>query len=376
LNRKTTVRGTFGAVTGSCAVWRLLLPLVILAVLVVAPTATAATPPPPLAGENLYSNETTGGTENCNADDTGTFTYHSTGDASGPYPGTYTESGTVTIGPGPAPNGSLSDPHPVTAFSATFTITSGSTIISGTKTYDPAGHVVDGAAGRCSADAEPNGIFPTSYASFNLKYTARINQEGSPSYLDGGTGYVAGFAIPDPRDSQAATQGSMYEHFTTSTGVTPETTGTPFSMGPQAMEGDLKLNPGDVLKVGYDFTMPGSHPATDVSFDDTKVTFEATCESGTGGATIAVPISPTSYTDPANSSAWYPSGDQKSASVYQGQLVVPDICAGAKVSLKRGGTFTGSVGSTNPTHKVNARWHYSANDSSGSWSGTKTLIGG
>ena len=36
---------------------------------------------------------------------------------------------------------------------------------------------------------------------------------------------------------------------------------TPISMGPQAMEGNLKLSPGDLLMAGYDFTIPGSHRA-------------------------------------------------------------------------------------------------------------------
>jgi len=35
-------------------------------------------------------------------------------------------------------------------------------------------------------------------------------------------------------------------------------------MGPQAMEGDLKVSPGTTLLVGYDFTIPGRHPDTTV----------------------------------------------------------------------------------------------------------------
>ena len=36
-------------------------------------------------------------------------------------------------------------------------------------------------------------------------------------------------------------------------------------IGPQAMEGNLSIHPGDTIKAGYDFTMPGSHPAATVT---------------------------------------------------------------------------------------------------------------
>src|SRR5262249_37843517 len=90
------------------------------------------------------------------------------------------------------------------------------------------------------------------------------------------------------------------------------------AIGPQAMGGNLIVNPGDTLRVGYDFTMPGSHPTTTLVFMDTTVTFEALCASGSGGGEIVVPIADQTYSDSQNSSAWYPSGDQNSASVYQG----------------------------------------------------------
>ncbi len=142
-------------------------------------------------------------------------------------------------------------------------------------------------------------------------------------------------------------------------------------MGPQAMEGDLKVAPGTSLLVGYDFTIPGNHPEATVSFLDGSVTFQATCESGSAQGTIVVPLAAASYTDPQDSSAWYPSGDQHSASVYQGSTSIPDLCDGGIVRLKQGGTLTATIASTDPSHKVNVRWHYSANGSSGSWSGTR-----
>src|SRR5207248_1420671 len=115
---------------------------------------------------------------------------------------------------------------------------------------------------------------------------------------------------------------------------------TPFSMGPQAI-GDLKLASGTTLRAGYDFTMPGNHPAATVHFVNANVTFNATCVSGPGGGTITVPIVDTSYADPQNSSAWYPSGDKADSSTYQGSTEIPDLCNGGLVRLQQGGTFTG-----------------------------------
>jgi hypothetical protein len=151
---------------------------------------------------------------------------------------------------------------------------------------------------------------------------------------------------------------------------------TQLTMGPQAMEGDLKVTPGDKLQVGYDFTMPGNHPAATVMFSDAKVTFEAACATGVVLPPIVVGIGDQSYDDPPSSSLWYPSGDQHSAAVYQGSIIVPDLCTGGQMTLKGGGIFTTGVSSTDTTDKVNVRWHYSAHGTSGSWSATKSVVPG
>lgn len=57
------------------------------------------------------------------------FTFSASGAARGPYPGTFGESGSFTLGPIDATTGH----YPLTSFSAIFTITSGSTTVSGTK---------------------------------------------------------------------------------------------------------------------------------------------------------------------------------------------------------------------------------------------------
>src|SRR5205814_10114892 len=95
------------------------------------------------------------------------------------------------------------------------------------------------------------------------------------------------------------------------------------TIGPQAMEGDLKLAAGATLTMGYDFTMPGSHPAANVSFVGAQVTFAYTCVGTSGSGNFSVPIADQSYADPLNSSAWYPSGDQHNPAVFQGSYSIP-----------------------------------------------------
>ena len=151
---------------------------------------------------------------------------------------------------------------------------------------------------------------------------------------------------------------------------------TPISMGPQAMEGNLKLSPGDLLMAGYDFTIPGSHPAIQVQFTNPMVTFQAECVDGGGGGTIVVPMPSDQFAVPQNSSAWFPSGDQHSPLVFQGSVVVPDLCGGGQITLRDGGTFTAELKASDTSRGVHVRWHYSANGSSGSWSGTTSFLPG
>jgi len=144
----------------------------------------------------------------------------------------------------------------------------------------------------------------------------------------------------------------------------------PISMGPQAMEGNLKVSPGAVLMAGYDFTIPGSHPEVTVQLVNPTVVFQAQCVSGGDAGTIVVLLASDPVTVPQNSSAWYPSGDQHSPLVYQGSALVPDLCGGGLITLRKGGTFSAVLLASDTMRNVHVRWHYSANGSSGSWSGT------
>jgi hypothetical protein len=152
--------------------------------------------------------------------------------------------------------------------------------------------------------------------------------------------------------------------------------GTPLVTKAQAMNGDQKVAQGSTLYAGYDFTMPGNHSAATVGVVGTKVTFNATCASGTpGSATIVVNVPDQSYNVTANSSAWYPSGNQADMATYQGSTIVPNFCdAGALVRLQQGGTFSTNVTSTDTKDKVNVRWHY-MDGTGGGWSSTYTVLG-
>jgi hypothetical protein len=129
--------------------------------------------------------------------------------------------------------------------------------------------------------------------------------------------------------------------------------------------GDKKVEPGAELAVGYDFSVPGKHPATDVLFVDAKVTFEATCAKGGGGGTITVSIPNQVFQLAEDEKGWHPSGDKQSDLVFQGSTTVPDLCRGQSVRLGKG-QFSARILSTTPV-ELHYRWHYDANDHADGW---------
>ena len=149
--------------------------------------------------------------------------------------------------------------------------------------------------------------------------------------------------------------------------VSPSGAGT-VVIGPQAMEGNLQIHPGDSLRAGFDFTMPGSHPAATASFYSGSIALLVTCTNGATPA-LAINLAAQTITDPAGSPSWYPSGDQSSSLVFQGTLTAPDLCGGGVMNDANGATFRTTFFSTDTIDKVNFRFHYSDN-TSGSWSAT------
>jgi hypothetical protein len=141
-----------------------------------------------------------------------------------------------------------------------------------------------------------------------------------------------------------------------------------------SMEGNLPVKPGDTIKAGYDFTVPGNHPVDMVSFTNVSVMLSVKCPNNS-----VVPITITmpnqTYTDPAGSPNWIPSGDQKSPLVYQGSFTVPaGLCGGQTGHAPQGATFSANLTGTTKD-AVHVRFHYSDN-TSGSWSSTPSYCGG
>ena len=170
---------------------------------------------------------------------------------------------------------------------------------------------------------------------------------------------VAGLA---PTSIQAANAGAPPP-------VIPSGAGT-VAIGPQAMEGNLRIHPGDFLLAGFDFTMPGNHAGATVFLSSAYVSLLVTCADGSSPA-LAIPLRDQTMVDPAGSTTWYPSGDQSNSVTYQGDLTAPDLCGGGVMDDARGALLTTAFLSTDTVDKYNFRFHYS-DHSAGAWSATKS----
>ncbi len=140
-----------------------------------------------------------------------------------------------------------------------------------------------------------------------------------------------------------------------------------------SMEGNLPIHSGDLVKAGYDFTMPGGHPAATVHVTGAKFAMTAVCKDGST-STLTINVPDAVYSVPANATGWFPSGDQHSPLVYQGSITVPaTLCGGAGAHVPRGVSFSSNFTSTDTTDPVHVRMHY-ADNTSGSWSGTASIV--
>jgi hypothetical protein len=159
---------------------------------VFAATGEAQTVAPTLTGETLLSGVFAGGTgstvvtsENCNPTGTSSFSYRSTGIATGPYPGTYVEEGTVTIGPQIFPG--TPDTGVVTGWTASYTITSATGNVTGTKTLTPPPPGATGTdAGSCTSTGVEQRSAATGVANQPLAYTATITIATGEQFSDHG----------------------------------------------------------------------------------------------------------------------------------------------------------------------------------------------
>ena len=157
------------------------LAIALVAVLTILASQTASAAPPSaatLSGESFFTtsaSDVAPFSTQCDQAGTSTFSYSVQGPAFGPYPGTFTETGTVTMGPHLTvitPFGSLMHAQ-VTSWTATFEIVSPAGIVRGTKAYSgpPVGFA------RC-VEGPPASTGPTTdHRAFGapLRYEAKIH---------------------------------------------------------------------------------------------------------------------------------------------------------------------------------------------------------
>jgi hypothetical protein len=133
----------------------------------------------------------------------------------------------------------------------------------------------------------------------------------------------------------------------------------------------MVLTPGDIIDAGYVFTISGKHPAATVNVAGASVTLHVVCgDASTQDVLITLP--PASYPVAANYTGWTPAGKQSDAAVYQGSLAAPDVCGGGTYKPKNGATFEAAI-TTDQNVKINVKFHWRANGSSGGYSGTATV---
>jgi hypothetical protein len=161
----------------------------LLSAIVAAPAAADGGPetgPQPLTGEALLASElgtpgTSTVTGSCNPLGTSTFEFTVTGQALGPYPGTFTESGSFSFGPFGLPDVGFG----VGDFESTFTISSAAGTVEGTKTLTVPGT----GFGACGIAAFPTGGANATDFEGALTYTAQITTTGG-SAVDSGESFV------------------------------------------------------------------------------------------------------------------------------------------------------------------------------------------
>jgi hypothetical protein len=179
-----------------------------LAVVWVAPVG-AQTLPPSLQGEVFVGTSVTVSVPpNCEFPPrTSTIPFTASGDAFGPYPGTFEESGTITLDvQGFGLGGQV-----VTGFQATFTIrdSNGDVVVQGTKSFSSA------IEGHCGAIL---GGFEMVFATVIATYQATITPSAGGSYSDSGRARTFVSNLSDPA--------AFDETFEVSNGVLPlDTTG-------------------------------------------------------------------------------------------------------------------------------------------------------
>lgn len=176
-----------------------------------AASASAQVPPPTLTGEQFIAEPEI--TASCNPDGTSTVTFTASGVATGPYPGTFTEVGTATIGPQTLSPGGGQSIGTLLTFDAVFTIQSPAGEVTGTKTIafpvtNPATEV---AIGQCNSfqNVELVDVIDR----FTVRYEAQISTAEGDFGDHGLTPLVAVQRVRVLEDPARITFNSFFENF-------------------------------------------------------------------------------------------------------------------------------------------------------------------
>jgi hypothetical protein len=233
----------------------------------------------------------------------------------------------------------------ITATQVTFTIPSSPAGVwqLGLTTYPPPVTHLGKTTGTSGTLTLP--VPKTATCSFQADVKVQAGGVGSFVLYSSAKAVVPGCGTPCPPGTKAnfrwhySANGSAGSWSGTKSAVCPAS----LTMGPQAMEGDLKVSPGTTLKVGYDFTVPGNHASFSLTVGNPQVVFAVACVSGAAPSASTFTVGMPTQTYAVTSDQWYPSGDQSSPLVYQGSIAVPDLCGGGQLRLNQGGTFTATV---------------------------------
>jgi hypothetical protein len=194
--------------------------------------AGAGAQAPPLTGETLkdLNSSTVTITRSCNPQGTSTINFTASGPATGPYPGTFTETGTITIGPQTQPPGAFFPSFttgPIASFNASFTINSPSGQVTGSKSYqlDPQGRDFGICAEFSGKDvpelgaSNASGFLAEAFA-YNLRYQAQIvTPAGSGSDTGQAEAFPGAFSVQSTTSSSSGND--FLENFVSSTGPIP-----------------------------------------------------------------------------------------------------------------------------------------------------------
>jgi hypothetical protein len=227
------------------------------------------------------------------------------------------------------------------------------TTVAGTGAYPPyggpTGPVGDGGPGTRASLAYPSGLATDSAGNLDIAdggdgEVRQLTARGTINAIAGHWSSVRAVGLCSGVTAQ------MRFHYAAGLGSGPWSAASPWTcfsgvtMGPQALDGNLAVWPGETVRAGYDIGVPGNTSLIGIKVQFTQVQFTVGCVSGAtpSVSTLTVSMPDASFT--INDGAWYPTGDPNSPASYQGSVVVPDLCGGGRISLGQGATFTAVLG--------------------------------